>query len=392
MGKILKFCSSCEEGFAEKFSFCPNCANELAAFEMKPVADKASSNEVEKTIEDIPEEVQSVAETVEDIPVVASAETVEDIPAVVDSEIETAYETKPLDEETIFEPIAFESDPAEIAVSEDVTEIEVEEPAEEETNEYAAAAPIIADESYASTQSESDSFEEATDVEVEAEQTDYSYRFEDETLDDNDYGVTVIEDSGNKMRSSLLLGASVLVLTIAIGGLGYSLFNHPLFMAAIDGDVSLLAPVDIGPVEIEEKKPEPKKNDEEDSGGGGGGNERKKPPSRGELPSQTRDKIPPIMPVKRMDNPSLVVINKTDGDIKRKRNDRIGLPKGMSGDISSGTGTGGGFGTGKGKGVGSGIGTGEGSGIGSGSGKWKRKRNWQWNWQRRESQASSNTS
>ena len=43
MGKIVKFCSSCDEGFAEKFGFCPNCAAPLQAFEMNPL-----SQELEK--------------------------------------------------------------------------------------------------------------------------------------------------------------------------------------------------------------------------------------------------------------------------------------------------------------------------------------------------------
>ena len=37
MGKIVKFCSECEEGFAEKFGFCPNCGASLEAFEMNPL-------------------------------------------------------------------------------------------------------------------------------------------------------------------------------------------------------------------------------------------------------------------------------------------------------------------------------------------------------------------
>ena len=37
MGKIVKYCSSCDEGFAEKFGFCPNCAAPLQAFEMNPL-------------------------------------------------------------------------------------------------------------------------------------------------------------------------------------------------------------------------------------------------------------------------------------------------------------------------------------------------------------------
>src|SRR5215203_46046 len=37
MGKIVKYCSSCDEGFAEKFGFCPDCGTQLQAFEMSPV-------------------------------------------------------------------------------------------------------------------------------------------------------------------------------------------------------------------------------------------------------------------------------------------------------------------------------------------------------------------
>src|SRR5678815_2057345 len=37
MGKIVKYCSSCDEGFAEKFGFCPDCGAPLQAFEMSPV-------------------------------------------------------------------------------------------------------------------------------------------------------------------------------------------------------------------------------------------------------------------------------------------------------------------------------------------------------------------
>src|SRR5215204_4504164 len=37
MGKIVKYCSSCDEGFAEKFGFCPDCGAPLQAFEMNPV-------------------------------------------------------------------------------------------------------------------------------------------------------------------------------------------------------------------------------------------------------------------------------------------------------------------------------------------------------------------
>jgi uncharacterized OB-fold protein len=38
MGKIVKYCNSCDEGFAEKFTFCPDCGQSLEAFELNPLA------------------------------------------------------------------------------------------------------------------------------------------------------------------------------------------------------------------------------------------------------------------------------------------------------------------------------------------------------------------
>ena len=48
MGKIVKFCSECEEGFAEKFGFCPNCGSSLEAFEMNPLQREAAKAEANK--------------------------------------------------------------------------------------------------------------------------------------------------------------------------------------------------------------------------------------------------------------------------------------------------------------------------------------------------------
>ena len=46
MGKIVKYCSSCDEGFAEKFGFCPDCGAQLQAFEMSPVPPKEAIDTV----------------------------------------------------------------------------------------------------------------------------------------------------------------------------------------------------------------------------------------------------------------------------------------------------------------------------------------------------------
>ena len=49
MGKIVKYCAACDESFAEKFAFCPNCGKGMQPFEMNPLA--AASNETaEKAI------------------------------------------------------------------------------------------------------------------------------------------------------------------------------------------------------------------------------------------------------------------------------------------------------------------------------------------------------
>ncbi len=37
MGKIVKYCAACDESFAEKFGFCPNCGQAMTAFEMNPL-------------------------------------------------------------------------------------------------------------------------------------------------------------------------------------------------------------------------------------------------------------------------------------------------------------------------------------------------------------------
>src|SRR5690606_38453380 len=45
MAKIVKYCGACDEGFAEKFTFCPTCGGKLEAFEMNPVAVAAEEPE-----------------------------------------------------------------------------------------------------------------------------------------------------------------------------------------------------------------------------------------------------------------------------------------------------------------------------------------------------------
>src|SRR5688500_17815290 len=78
MGKIVKFCNSCDEGFAEKFGFCPNCGQTLQKFEMNPV----------------------VTETAQAEPEIVAAPAVEPVAArVVESEVVTTPHVDPVDPE-----------------------------------------------------------------------------------------------------------------------------------------------------------------------------------------------------------------------------------------------------------------------------------------------------
>ncbi len=412
MGKIVKYCSACDEGFAATFSFCPNCANELAAFEMKPVDEKVKAQDETGDILDIPSEE---AVPGNDVQSTDSEQLIELSPEADDPG--AAGETEPVVEEKIFEPVSFEApdedregDELETVETSDRQSVETvdrqddviaateavdEEPEfieseTEETADQPDEVPVV----LASAQTEENiESERDEDIETESDQSssgkaagakassvttlfgaegipEYSDNApgmirSNAKLDDG-YAITVIDESGGKLRNSLLMAASVLVLSVTLGGLVWSIFNHPLFVAAIGGD-EILLPIDIAPVEIEEEVK--KEDDEEGGGGGGGGKKEKDPASQGDLASQSRDPITPPSPtIPRLTNPELVLRQETEGDIRRDRINRTGIPDSLNSGTSSGTGSGGGIGSGEGTGIGSGRGTGEGSGIGSGSG------------------------
>src|SRR4029078_10781845 len=95
MGKILKYCSSCDEGFAERFTFCPDCGASLQAFEMNPVTGESVA--VEPTAEP---EVFETAPAIEAVPAFEE-EAVEPEP-VSFSEAEEPVEeiSEPVEDET----------------------------------------------------------------------------------------------------------------------------------------------------------------------------------------------------------------------------------------------------------------------------------------------------
>lgn len=46
--KVIKFCSDCEEGFAERFSLCPNCGKEMLSFEQRATEKERILNKTEE--------------------------------------------------------------------------------------------------------------------------------------------------------------------------------------------------------------------------------------------------------------------------------------------------------------------------------------------------------
>jgi protein TonB len=319
MGKIVKYCSTCDEGFAERFAFCPVCSAALQAFEMNPVTGQSSPVEepaptAPAFIDETPVETQAnfenVAETpapaeIEEAPAVETAVPVEDVPAVdvaADHDVDLEYD------DSKYDYLDVDDAPA---------------PA------YAAAAAPVPE-------------------------------------DDGGYHITVIEEKNAAQRNGLLLGSTIFMIIFVGAAVVFSLFIKPLEVGAIgDGTELAYLGVDV-PTDTEEVKP---KKDKDDGGGGGGGKQEKDPASRGDLADQTpKPTRPPDPNTTRSDEPMLQAPS-TLGNMKfPKVYNKWGLPNGLDGLTSSGTGSGGGIGSGTGTGQGSGSGTGAGSGTGSGYG------------------------
>ncbi|MEP6705764.1 MAG: TonB family protein [Acidobacteriota bacterium] len=323
MGKIVKYCGSCDEGFAEKFGFCPDCGTQLQTFEMNPA---------EGEIETISAEPQAVEAEIDATPV----EVAPEIPA----------------------PVFLQADEDEVQ--------EIDEP-EEETAPLAAAAsaPVFYQTSPAYV-------DDLPNFLKEAASWDHTH------ADEGDFRVTVIEDKNGKQRNGLLLGAAALVLFLTVGSWGVSLFQKELGVGAIGNDGSLAYLIDEVPAPVE---PEPKKNKDTGGGGGGGGGDNPNPVSKGEMPPMMKN--PPMAPSTSMDrltNPTIPIQMAIKGPDLKNTADKYGyntsrfdLRSDGAGTLGGiGDGTNGGWGSGKNSGGGAGsdggLGGGKNGGIGDGDG------------------------
>lgn len=342
MGKIVKFCSACDEGFAEKFGFCPICGSNLQAFEMNPVVTEAPPVQAAAPVVDTapvpvepPEVVQEAAPAPAPVPVIVP-------------EPEPVFEQPVLEEPAFVEPVLQEPvDAAPVkAVEQPVIESVVPIPA------AAAAPPPV----YRSTAIDIDKRPSS----LEAEHDAY--------VSKGDFYVTVIEEKNVGKRRALLLGTLSVMLLSLMTGLVYSIFAKDLEVGSINDDIFNAVIVDNVPMTVEE---EIQMKKDKGGGGGGGGRDEEEETTKGDLADQSKNPTrPPDAKVFRSDNFELKMPPpQTEGNRTfPKEHDRWGDPNGRFSNFSNGTGTGGGQGSGTGTGQGSGRGTGTGSGDGSGSG------------------------
>ena len=334
MGKIVKYCGACDESFAEKFGYCPNCGNNLQAFEMNPLAAEKVTVK-----EETPSSVSNAAK--------AEAKTASS----------NSFEKSSAGEPATVSGAAFSADGKSATAEETkADDFEAKKPIGGTETSAARAAAAGANGNGHHTQNSTGDFQTSA--------SNYYSR-----PDDGGFYVTVIEEKNVKQRNLLLLGSLILMTSLALGGVIHSLFNQTLLVGAIDqGDPLYIGVVEDVPMELEEK--EKPKNDKDAGGGGGGGSENPQEVTKGRLPNQVEKPENPLMMVRQMTDPDIAIRNETQGNIKRPpTNEQVGLPNGLTSDrLSGGPGSGGGFGNGRGTGAGSGLGTGEGSGTGSGSG------------------------
>lgn len=324
MGKIVKYCGKCEEGFAAKFGFCPNCGEHLEAFEMNPLSEPAQPEILTAPTPEPEAPLQNSFETLPktEAPVVPATAAFADNDILELDSVDVPEEVKP-------EPEVFVPQAAPVAASAPVNQYQFI-PKTEETQNYP--------------------------------------RYE-ASEEDSAYHVTVIEAKDVQLRNGLLLGFGTLFMAAVMIAWVWSLFIANLPVGALDEQdlFAFVGPIEDAPVEIE--KP-PKKNDNEGGGGGGGGKENPIPVNKGRLPTQMENPPNQLLTVTQMSKPEFLVLNATKGNNKREMtNEPIGLPNGLTADtLSGGSGSGGGIGGGKGSGAGGGIGGGEGNGNGNGSG------------------------
>lgn len=338
MGKIVKFCSECEEGFAEKFGFCPNCGHSLEAFEMNPLQREAVKAEAKKAD-------------------IVQPET----PALISPK-------ENIKEETIVEKPAFVSN--DFSDDDDVLELNVEGEKEDEIIDEPKTEDKIIVPVVAAVASSNGNGHRKNDFQTFSNADVIEKNYSNSDDDDRSFRVTVLEEKNVQQRNGLLLGSTAFMLFLLFGSFIYSLFAKDFDLSAIGSDDPVAYINDVAPIEIEEPEP-PKPADTESGGGGGGGRNEETETSKGRLATQSRTEplIQPDKTIVQKDFELKQPVATTVGDKKIKPTEEpYGNPNSTNAFGSNGRGRGGGQGEGEGTGQGNGRGTGAGNGNGSGFG------------------------
>ena len=335
MGKILKYCSSCDEGFADKFQFCPNCGASLQAFEMNPVAAQPKAPAPKAEEPKAPPVTREVSATPPAPAFIEAAPEVEPPPPPVQAAPPPVEETR-----------VVEAAP----VTED--EVEKEEPVvEKAAPAVAASAPVF----YQTRSMDADAKPHSLEEE------------HDKALREGGYYLTVIEEKNVGTRNGLLLGAAIFMSLVLLSGLVINIFSKDLDVSSIDDTMFNAYLADDVVTQTDQEKQEHKKDN--NAGGGGGGGRQQDETTKGDLANQTPNPQRPPEALDRHDFELKDPQASTQGNKQfQQQYDRFGDPNGRFSNFNNGPGTGGGQGTGTGTGQGSGRGTGAGSGIGSGFG------------------------
>jgi protein TonB len=375
MVKIVKYCAACEESFAQKFGFCPNCGGTLKTFEMNPVQEeaKAAADKAAEpaTVSESPE-VSAPESNNFATPAMPSTGIYGTYPKIQTPAVPAAPAfsangnssngTTITDDKPRLEKVVSEETTAKANVS-DVSRTETENsPAKDSTVDMKPLAAAVA----ASANGNGNGHQYQT--------ANHAYQPTNDSQNngaDDGFRITVIEEKNVGQRNLLLLGSMFLIMSLSVGGFVYSLFNKNLLIGAIDaGSPLYIMPLEAEPMDVKDDEPKPK-IEKAAGGGGGGGREEETPTSKGRLATQMPDPplITPSKTIVQLSNPAIKIQATTQGTKQIKPTDEpYGDPNSKYSLSSDGMGSGRGQGSGQGTGQGSGRGTGAGSGIGSGFG------------------------
>jgi TonB family protein len=301
MSKLMKFCGKCDEAFADRFVFCPNCGAEMQAFELNPVVKEFEPMEI-------------AAEKSEKAETAKAAAPPAPVQATATPEASVKTEKEPLSA-----PIVPEM----------------------RTAAKTPVTPAVNPDGKAKKQAQRVSLSQGAPdaksgwVEVSSKPGD--------TL----FANSMIRPRGfrdPRVRASALFGLA-LVLTCTVGAVLYDLFTKDITLIGPDVDELVFAAVPIDtPPELIKKLDlvEKAKSDQKAGGGGGGGGQDEDPPMQGKAPafSKTDPLFKPTTHDRTVTNPEMPINPAVKAPIDRPAEGKVGAPKGGS-KISDGTGGGG---------------------------------------------------